>query len=221
VRSVAVPADADRREPLREIGPTEEHRMPVYFLVFLATLGASALLYFGALVTAGITRRPLPWLVKGRAAQAVQLLQLALVWSSVGVGWLLYFNVYRLHVDMAAVGDAAFQAFTRGYTTRLPIVVLPFGAGSFLATLALWAAPGRFSRRATWGIATLWMLSLASTPWAAGAQGDMQEQGFSDAAFRQLQMAHLVRTLCVSAAAVWTLLQIHSSWDEQGTRRPV
>ena len=42
---------------------------------------------------------------------------------------------------------------------------------------------------------------------AAGAQGDMQEQGFSDAAFRQLQLAHLARTLCVSVAAVWALLQ--------------
>ena len=59
--------------------------MPVYFLFFLATLGASALLYVGALVTAGITRKPLPSLVTGRAAQAIQLVQLALVWSSVGV----------------------------------------------------------------------------------------------------------------------------------------
>jgi hypothetical protein len=187
--------------------------MPAYFLLFLATLGASALLYVGALVTAGITRRPPPLLVTGRAAEAIQLLQLALVWSSVGVGWLLYFNVYRIHVDMAAVGNTAFQAFTRGYTTRLPVVVLPFGAGAFFATLALWAAPGRFSSRATWGIATLWMLSLASTPWAAGAQGDMQEQGFSEAAFRQLQMSHLVRTLCVSGAAVWALLQDRLSRD--------
>ena len=187
--------------------------MPVYFLFFLATLGASVLLYVGAFVTAGITRRPLPSPVTGRAAQAVQLVQLALVWSSVGVCWLLYFNVYRIHVDMAAVGNTAFQAFTRGYTSRLPIVVLPFGAGAFFATLGLWAAPGRFSPRATWGIATLWMLSLASTPWAAGAQGDMQEQGFSEAAFRQLQLSHLVRTLCVSGAAVWTLLQVRLSRD--------
>ncbi len=51
------------------------------------------------------------------------------------------------------------------------------------------------------------MLSVVSTPWAAGAQGDMQEQGFSEAAFRQLQMAHLVRTLCLSVAAVWALVQ--------------
>jgi hypothetical protein len=181
--------------------------MPVYFLFFLAMLGASVLLYAGALVTAGITRRPLPSLVTGRAAGAIQAVHLALVWSSVGVGWLLYFNVYRIHVDMAAVGNTAFQAFTRGYTTRLPIVVLPFGAGALFAALGPWVAPGRFSRRATWGIATLWMLSLASTPWAAGAQGDMQDQGFSDAAFQQLQISHLVRTLCVSGAAVWALLQ--------------
>jgi hypothetical protein len=40
------------------------------------------------------------------------------------VCWLLYFNVYRVHVDMATVGNVAFQAFTRGYTTRLPVVAL-------------------------------------------------------------------------------------------------
>ena len=183
--------------------------MPLYFIGFLAMLGASALLCAGALVMAGVTRRPPPILVDGRAAHALQVLHLALIWFCVcvGVGWLLYFNVYRIHADMAAVGNAAFQAFTRGYTTRLPVVVFPYGAGALVATLGLWAAPGRFSRRASWGIATLWLLSVATTPWAAGALGDMHEQGFSDAAFHQLQIAHLARTLFLSVAAVWALLQ--------------
>ena len=181
--------------------------MPLYFIVFLAMLAAAMLLYAVALVTTGITRRPAPLILKGRAAALLQTLHLALVWSCVGVGWLLYFNVYRIHIDMSAVGETAFQAFTRAYTTRLPVVVLPFGAGALAAALALWASPGRSSRRALWGIATLWVLSVATTPWAAGAQGDMQEQGFSDAAFQQLQMSHLARTLCLSVAAVWALIQ--------------
>lgn len=181
--------------------------LPTYFIAFLATLGASALLYLGALLTAVIRRRPLPVLVDGRAAQALRTLRLALLWSNFGVAWLLYFNVYAIHVDMAAVGDAALQAFTRAYTTRLPVVVLPFGLGALSAALCLWAAPGRSSRRATWGIATLWMLSLASTPWAADALGEMHDHGFSDAAYQHLQLAHLARSLCVSAAAVWALLQ--------------
>ena len=185
--------------------------MPLYFILFLAMLGASALLYLGAVVTAGLTRRPPPALVTGRAADALQLVQLALVWSSVGVGWLLYFNVYRIHIDMAALSDAALQVFSRGYTRRLPIVVLPFGAGALAAALCLWAVPGGVPRRARWGIATLWMLSLASTPWAAGAQGDMQEHGFNDASFQQLQMAHLARTVCVSVAAVWALVSFRQS----------
>lgn len=185
--------------------------MPLYFITFLSMLGASALLFMGALIAVALRRRPPPVLIPGRAADALQLAQLALVWSAVGVGWLLYFNVYRIHVDMAAVGDAAFQAFTRGYTARLPVVVLPFGAGALAAALGLWAAPRRCSRGALWGIATLWMLSLASTPWAAGAQGDMQEHGFTPAAFQQLQLSHLARTLCVSVAAVWALLQVARS----------
>jgi len=182
--------------------------MPLYFILFLCTLGASALLFMGALLTAAITRRPPPALLQGRAAERLQLLQLALAWSNVGVAWLLYFNVYPIHVDMAALGDVALKAYGRGYTTRLPIVVLPFAAGALAAALGLWATPGRFTRRALWGIATLWMLSLVSTPWAAGAQGDMHDHGFSDAAFRQLQLAHLARSVCVTMAAVWALLQV-------------
>lgn len=182
--------------------------MPVYFIVFLSMLGASALLYVGAVATAAVRRGPPPALLPGRAADALQFAHLALVWSSVGVGWLLYFNVYRIHVDMAALGDVPFKAFARGYTSRLPVVVLPYGAGILCATLGLWAAPGRFSRTALWGIATLWVLSVATTKWAAGAQDDFHDHGFSDAAFQQLQLAHLARTVCVSVAAVWALQQV-------------
>lgn len=77
-----------------------------------------------------------------------------------------------------------------------------------VATLCLWAAPGRFSRTALWGIATLWVLSVVTTKWAAGAQDDMHDYGFTDAAFQQLQLAHLARTLCLSVAAVWSLQQV-------------
>lgn len=182
--------------------------MPLYFIGFLMMLGAAALLYLGAVVKTGVTRKPPPALVSGRAADTLHRVHLALVWSTVGVSWVLYFNVYRIHVDMATLSDAALQAFSRGYTRRLPVVVLPFGAGALAAALALWASPGTLSRRAAWGIATLWMLSLASTPWAAGAQGDMQEHGFSDASFQQLQLAHLARTVCVSVAGVWALMSV-------------
>jgi hypothetical protein len=34
--------------------------MPLYFIIFLATLAASLLLYLGAIATVAITRRPLP-----------------------------------------------------------------------------------------------------------------------------------------------------------------
>jgi len=182
--------------------------MPPYFIGFLFTLGMSALLFVGALITAGVMRRPPPALLKGRVADGVQLLQLALLWWNVGVTWLLYFNVYPIHADMAALGDAAFKAFARGYVTRLPVVVLPFGAGALCATLGLWATPGRFSRAALWGIATLWMLAVVSTRWAAGAQDDFHDHGFSDAGLRQLQLAHLARSVCVSGAAAWALLQL-------------
>jgi len=179
--------------------------MPAYFIFFLAMLGAAVVLYATALGTAAVTRRPLPTPVKGGAADGLQTLHLALAWANFGMCWLLYFNVYRIHVDMAAVSDVAFLAFARGYTTRLPIVVLPYGAGALAAALALWSAPTGVSRRALWGTATLWLLSVASTHWAVGAHDDMHDHGFSDAAFQQLQLAHLARSLCVSAAAVWSM----------------
>jgi len=182
--------------------------MPLYFVVFLSMLGASALLFVGASICVGVRRRPLPVLITGRAADTLGLVHLARAWSTVGVCWVLYFNVYRIHVDMAALGDAALRAFSRGCTTRLPVVVPPFGAGALAATLGLWASPGRVPRGVPWDIATSWMLSVASTPWAAGAQGDMQDHGFSQAAFQQLQLSHLARTLCVSVAGVWALLPV-------------
>lgn len=180
--------------------------LPLYFIGFLAMLAASVLLYVSGLATTAVTRRPLPALVKPAAASALQAAGLALLWINFGVGWVLYFNVYVIHVDMAAVSDAAFHAFARGYTRRLPIVVLPFGAMCLVWSLLLWSAPGRLSRRTLWGIATMTLVSLVSTPWAAGAQDDFHDHGYSDQAFAQLQAAHLVRTLAVSIAAVWALV---------------
>lgn len=182
--------------------------MPLYFLIFLAMLAASLLLYLGAVAAVAITRRPPPSWIPKVAASPLQAAGVASLWSAVGVGWLLFFNVYRIHVDMSAFGDAAFQAFSRGYTRRLPIVVLPYGAMCLLWTLALWSAPVRVSRRAVWGIATLLIISIASTPWAAGAQDAMQEHGYSEEAYRQLQTSHLVRTLTVTIAAVWALVEV-------------
>jgi hypothetical protein len=180
--------------------------MPLYFMIFLATLAASLLLYVGAIASVAITRRP-PLFIRGVAASRLQATGVALLWIGVGVGWLLFFNVYRIHVDLSAFGDAAFQAFSRGYTRRLPIVVLPYGATCLVWTLALWSAPVRISRRALWGVATLMVLSILSTPWAAGAQDEMQAHGYTEQAYQQLQTSHWVRTLAGTIAALWALAE--------------
>ena len=182
--------------------------MPLYFLIFLAMLAASLLLYLGAVATVAITRRSPPGWMPPAAASPLQAAGVASLWFATGVCWLLFFNVYRIHVDMSVLGDAAFQAFSRGYTRRLPIVVLPYGAMCLLWTLALWSSPARVSRRAVWGIATLLIISIASTPWAAGAQDAMQDHGYSEQAYRQLQTSHLVRTLSITIAALWALVEV-------------
>lgn len=181
--------------------------MPLYFLCFLAMLAATLLLYVGAAATASVTRRPPPTFIHASAASRLQAVGVALLWWSAGGCWILFFNVYRIHVDMNSVGDAAFHAFARGYTSRLPVVVLPYGATCLAWALALWAAPARISRGALWGIATLLIVSIASTPWAAGAQDDMHDHGYTQAAYDQLQSAHLVRTLTITIAAIWALAQ--------------
>jgi hypothetical protein len=181
--------------------------MPLYFMIFLAMLAATLVLYLGAVATMAITRRPPPALIRGVAVSRLQAAGVALLWWGVGVGWVLFFNVYRMHVDLSAFGDAAFQAFTRGYTRRLPIVVLPYGATCLLWTLMLWSTPARISRRALWGIATLLVISIVSTPWAAGAQDAMQAHGYTEEAYHQLQISHLVRTLAGTIAAVWALAE--------------
>lgn len=181
--------------------------MPLYFFIFLGMLAASMLLYIVAVGFVAARRRPMPIWIGGPAASRLQGTNVALMWWNVGVGWLLYFNVYRIHVDMSALGDAALQAFSRGYTTRLPIVVLPYGLMCLLAVLGLWGEPGRISRRALWGIATLLVLNILSTPFAAGAQGDIQEHGFTLKAYQQLQMAHLFRSVMITIAAVWGIVE--------------
>ncbi|WP_348013699.1 hypothetical protein [Roseateles sp.] len=175
----------------------------MYFLFFLAMLAATLLLYGGAVATTAITRRSPPTFIGPVAANRLQSVGIALLWWSAGVTWLLYFNVYRIHVDMSALGNAAFHAFARAYTSRLPVVVLPFGAMCLVWTLALWGVPTRVSRRALWGVATLLIISIASTPWAAGAHDLMHDSGYTDEAYNQLQFAHLVRSLAVTAATVW------------------
>jgi hypothetical protein len=68
--------------------------MPPYFVTFLAMLAASVLLYVVALGFAAARRRPLPIWIGGPAASRLQGTNVALMWWNVGVGWLLYFNVY-------------------------------------------------------------------------------------------------------------------------------
>jgi len=181
--------------------------MPLYFVFFLAMLASSLLLYVVAVGYVSVTRGPLPIWIGGAAASRLQCAGVALMWWGVGVGWLLFFNVYRIHLDMNALGDAALQAFSRGYTTRLPIVVLPYGASCLLWVLALWSQPLRISRRALWGIATLSVLTILATPFAAGAQGDIQEHGFTRHAYQQLQIAHLARCVLGTIAAVWGIAE--------------
>jgi hypothetical protein len=181
--------------------------MPLYFVTFLTVLGASLLLYLAAAAYAAVARRSPPTFLSEPVTAWLQAAGVALLWFGVGVAWLLFFNIYPIHVDMSAAGDAAFQAFSRGYTRRLPIVVLPYGAACLAWTLALWGPPTRISRRAAWGIATLCVVSILSTPWAALALGDMQEQGYTQAAFHQLQVSHLVRTVALTIAATWALAQ--------------
>lgn len=181
--------------------------MPLYFLTFLGMLAASILLYIAAVGFVAARRRPMPIWIGGPAASRLQSANVALMWWNVGVGWLLYFNVYRIHVDMSALGNAALQAFSRGYTSRLPIVVLPYGLMCLLAVLGLWSKPGRISRRALWGIATLLVLNILSTPFAAGAQGDIQDHGFTPQAYQQLQMAHLFRSVLTTIAALWAIVE--------------
>jgi len=181
--------------------------MPLYFVIFLGMLAASMLLYIVAVGFVAARRRPIPIWFGSPAASRLQGTTVALMWWNVGVGWLLYFNVYRIHVDMSVLGNAALQAFSRGYTTRLPIVVLPYGLMCLLAVLGLWGEPGRISRRALWGIATLLVLNILSTPFAAVAQGDIQEHGFTLKAYQQLQMAHLFRSVLITIAAVWGIVE--------------
>lgn len=188
--------------------------MPIYFLVFLATLAVTVLLYVIAIVVAVAKRGSFPSLINRPMSDGLQAMGLALLWWNVGAGWLLLLAVYPIHVDMHLLGESALQAFSRGYTSRLPIVVLPYGFACLAWAAALWSTSTRFTRQAIWVIATLCVISVAASPFAANAQGDMQENGFTNAAYTQLMYGHVVRTVAMSLAAMWALIQ---SWQPSGT----
>ena len=181
--------------------------MPIYFLFFLALLAATLLLYVTAAVVAGVRRGAFPAVLQGSAASWLQAIGLALLWWNAGICWFAFFNVYPIHVDMRLVGQSSLHAFSRGYISRLHIVVLPYGLACLAWALALWSAPARLSRQAIWGIATLCVISVVVTPFAANAQGDMLDNGFTDAAYGRMMSAHAVRTLALSVAAIWALVQ--------------
>jgi len=180
--------------------------MPLYFLGFLATLAATVLLYLAAVAFVAIRRRPAPAFIKGGLAHRLQGASVALLWAGVGMCWLLYFNVYRIHVDMNVLGEQALHAFNRAYTAHLPIVVLPYGLTCLVSVLGLWSEPVRLSQPVLWAAATLCIISIVTTPFAAGALGDMHDHGFSDSAYQQLQVAHFARSLALTAAALWVLI---------------
>jgi hypothetical protein len=58
--------------------------MPLYFMIFLAMLAASLLLYLGAIASVAITRRPPPLFIRGVAASRLQGAVVALLWWGVG-----------------------------------------------------------------------------------------------------------------------------------------
>lgn len=86
--------------------------------------------------------------------------------------------------------------------------MLPYGATCLIWALALWSTAGKISGRALWAIASLQVISIASTPMAAVALSEMQDSGFSERAHHQLLNSHLVRTFVITISAVLALADV-------------
>src|ERR1700694_5642148 len=64
---------------------------------------------------------------KSTVSDGLLLLGVAMAWYNVSSGWIAQLTIYPIYADMSVYGPQAFNAFSQGYLSRLPIIILPAG----------------------------------------------------------------------------------------------
>jgi hypothetical protein len=204
--------------------------MSTIFLVFLSMLAAFLLLTLAAAMRSvwqlfarqGVQPQPLS--PKPREASKVTdfllLIGVATAWYSVAGGWIVQLTIYPIYADFAPLGAEAFHAFSRGYLSRIAIPLLPIGVMCLAWVLLLWLPSRYVPRRTVWAIVILCVGFVAITPFAAIAQDQMFDHGFSDSLYARLMWSNAIRAVLFTAIGLLSLAALRSRWATRSNHEP-
>lgn len=133
----------------------------------------------------------------------------ALTWYNVASCWLAQTIFYPIYLDMNAIGNEAFHAYSRAYLTKLHAIILPGGLMCIFWALSLWRPLVGVSRAKLWAIVMMCVAFVLVTPVPAGAQDDMFDYGYSIELYSRLIWSHTFRTVLFTVMGVLALLTIH------------
>lgn len=148
------------------------------------------------------------------------LIGVATAWYGVAGSWIAQFTIYPIYADIAPLGREAFQAFSRGYLSRIGIPLIPIGVMCLAWALLLWLPSCHVPQRTVWAVVVLCVAFVAITPFAAIAQEKMFDHGFSESLYTRLMWSNAIRSLIFTAIGLLSLTAIRSRWTTRSNREP-
>ena len=195
--------------------------MSPFFLAFLVMLVAFLAITLSAAVRSlwlrlrppGGSKGTSEWAFgKSTASDSLLLLGVAMAWYNVSSGWIAQLTIYPIYADMSVYGPQAFHAFSQGYLSRLPIIILPAGVMCLSWALLLWLPCRNVPPNIVWGIVALCVAFVALTPIPAGTQAQMHDEGFSNDLQARLLWSNGMRAIIFTAIGLLSLAAARRRW---------
>jgi hypothetical protein len=187
-----------------------------FLLLFLAAAARTIWLRFRPSAAAHLAPKQSPR--KSSAADALLLLGVAMAWYNVSSGWIAQLTIYPIYGDINAYGSQAFHGFSHGYLSRIPIsIVLPAGVMCLAWALLLWLPCRNVPTRIVWSIIALCVAFVAVTFIAAGTQGQMYHEGFSNYLYARLLWSNGVRAIIFTLIGLLSLAAVRRRWMFNGS----
>ena len=151
-------------------------------------------------------------LLKSSVSDLLLLIGVAMAWYSVASGWICQLTIYPMYADMSTYGPQAFHGFSRGYLSRISIIVRPVGAMCLAWAGLLWLPCRNVPKRIVWTIVVLCVAFVAVTTIPASVQHQMSVEGYSNALETRLLWSNGIRALIVTAIGVLALIATRGRW---------